>query len=396
MQIVRTFGHVFGGTLLVAGTSIGVGMLALPLATAEGGFFPSLVIYALCWLFMLCTGLLILEVSIWMPKDANLGTMASHLLGKSGKYVCWVLYLFLFTSLMVAHEAGAGGVVNQLTGARMPEWACILLYVIVFAPAVYLGAHSVDRLNLALMLGIVITYILFVSSSFAHVDFQLLHNSNWSKAWFALPVVFTAFGYQSLIPTLMSYMNRNVKKVRFAIIIGTAIPFGIYVVWELLILGIVPAQGPGGLIETLREGGNAVGPLGKYLKNPALASIGRAFAFFALTTSFVGISIAYVDFLADSLKIAKKGAKKLGLCAFVFLLPLFITLINPHIFILALDYAGGYGVAILLGLMPILMVWSGRYYQGYNHYHRQLFGGRAFLSILIAFVVFEFVIQVIR
>jgi tyrosine-specific transport protein len=55
MQIVHTFGHLVGGTLLVAGTSIGVGMLALPVATAAGGFLPSLMIYFLCWFFMLCT-----------------------------------------------------------------------------------------------------------------------------------------------------------------------------------------------------------------------------------------------------------------------------------------------------------------------------------------------------
>ncbi|HKZ00308.1 MAG TPA: aromatic amino acid transport family protein, partial [Rhabdochlamydiaceae bacterium] len=61
MQIVHTFGHLLGGILLVAGTSIGVGMLALPVATAAGGFVPSLLIYLICWIFMMCTGLLILE-----------------------------------------------------------------------------------------------------------------------------------------------------------------------------------------------------------------------------------------------------------------------------------------------------------------------------------------------
>lgn len=96
MHIVRTFGHLVGGTLLVTGTSIGVGMLALPVATAKGGFFPSLLIYLVCWVFMLCTGLLILEACIWMPKNANLITLSSRLLGKWGKFFCWVLYLFLF------------------------------------------------------------------------------------------------------------------------------------------------------------------------------------------------------------------------------------------------------------------------------------------------------------
>ena len=71
MHIVHTFGHLLGGTLLIAGTSIGVGMLALPVATASGGFIPSIVVYLICWLFMLSSGLLILEACIWMPKKCQ-------------------------------------------------------------------------------------------------------------------------------------------------------------------------------------------------------------------------------------------------------------------------------------------------------------------------------------
>ena len=97
MHIVRTFGHTVGGTFLIAGTSIGVGMLAMPIATAPGGFLPALCIYLLCWLFMLCTGLLVLEACIWMPKESNLITLTSRLLGKWGKASCWILYLFLFS-----------------------------------------------------------------------------------------------------------------------------------------------------------------------------------------------------------------------------------------------------------------------------------------------------------
>src|ERR1700677_2935169 len=132
MHIVRTFGHFVGGTLLVTGTSIGVGMLALPVATASGGFIPSLAIYLLCWIFMLGTGLLILEACIWMPKDANLITLSSRLLGKWGRRCCWVLYLFLFSCLMVAHIVSGGGVITDLTGGGWPAWINTIIYVLLF------------------------------------------------------------------------------------------------------------------------------------------------------------------------------------------------------------------------------------------------------------------------
>lgn len=395
MHVIRTFGHLLGGTLLVAGTSIGVGMLALPVATAEGGFFSSLLVYATCWVFMLGTGLLILEACIWMPKEANLITMASKLLGKPGKIACWALYLFLFSCLMVAHVTGGGNIVAQLSSGSIPYSTSVLLYTLAFAPAVYLGTLWVDRLNLVLMLGIVFSYGIFVFSALPSIDSKLLFAGEPSKAWLALPVVFTAFGYQSLIPTLMSYLNRDVKKMRLALILGTSIPFFIYILWQIIVLGIVPLEAEGGLMDALKNGENAVAPLGRFLHNPALLSVGQAFAFFALTTSFVGISIGFVDFLADGLKVRKKGLSKLGLCALVFVLPMIISLIDPGMFLKSLNLGGGIGVALLLGAMPVLMIWSGRYVQGYSLKHKQLPGGRVLLSIMLVFIVFELVITLI-
>lgn len=396
MQISKSFGHLLGGTLLVTGTSLGVGMLALPVVTAEGGFFPSLLIYFICWLFMLGTGLLILEACIWMPKEANLITLSKHLLGKTGKVVCWILYLFLFFCLMVAHLAGGGSVLQQLLGNTYSSWGNILLYLIVFSPVVYLGTKWVDRLNLLLMGGAILAFLTFVCTSAVHLQGELLLSSHWTKAWTALPIVFTAFGYQSLIPTLMTYMDRDVKKVRLAIIVGTAIPFLVYVIWEMLILGIIPLEGAGGLREALQKGQNAVYPLGAFVNNPSLIKVGQGFAFFVLTTSYIGIAIAFVDFLADGLKISKQGWHKLGLCAMIFITPTVIALIDPTIFLQALNYAGGIGVALLLGALPIFMVWRGRYRQHRSLQDQQLPGGKLLLAGMLAFVVIELAITLFQ
>lgn len=394
MQIFHSCGHVLGGTLLIAGTTIGVGMLALPVATGPGGFIPAVSIYLLCWLFMLCTGLLLLEVCVWMPKDSNLISMANKFLGPVGKSICWIVYLFLFLTVMIAHVAGGGGVLHEITGGVIPEWLAMILYVVAFSPIVYLGAHSVDRLNLCLITGVAITYLLFIGVSYTHVNVDLLKHQNWSKAWLALPVLFTAFTYQVIIPTLMNYMERNVKKVRLAIVLGTSIPLIVYLVWEFLILGIVPAEGVGSLAAAGKVGANAVAPLKQFVNNPHLFSIGKAFAFFTLTTSYVALSLAFIDFLADGLKVKKKGIKKVGLCLAVFVPPTIIALAYPDIFLITLGYAGGISCAILFGLFPPLMVWVGRYVKREPKQTQQLLGGRALLSLLILFVVFELAIEI--
>ncbi|MGE5196104.1 MAG: amino acid permease [Anaerolineae bacterium] len=395
MHLIHTFGHLLGGTLLVAGTSIGVGMLALPLATAEGGFLPAFFIYLICWLFMLSMGLLILEACTWVPKDSNLITIAGYLLGLPGRISCWILYLYLFFCLMVAHVSGAGSVVFAISGGFFSMKLGTILYVLLFSSFVYLGTKWVDRINLILMTGLLLTYLVFVTSCASHIHLDLLKHMNWVKAWGALPVIFTAFGFQSLIPTLVTYMNRQIEHVRLAIILGTSIPFIIYVIWELLILGIVPLGGTEGLLAAFQQGENATSPLGHFISNPYLLKTGQIFAFFALTTSFMGISIAFTDFLADGFKVEKTALTKLGLSAIIFVLPTVIALVDPSIFIQALSASGGIGVALLFGALPILMVWSGRYRKTLPHKISLLPDGKPLLALLMVFVLIELFLEIV-
>lgn len=392
MRIIHSLGHVVGGTLLIAGTTIGVGMLALPVATGPGGFVPSMLIYFVCWAFMLCTGLLLLEVSLWMPKEASFISMADRVFGPIGRSIFWVFYLFLFVSVMIAHASSGGAVLLDITNWDIPYWLSVLLYSAVLAPVVYLGARSVDRLNMFLISGVVVCYLAFIAVSINKVDTQLLTYANWGKAWLAVPLLMTAFTYQVIIPTLMTYMNREAKKIRMAIFLGSSIPLVIYLVWQFVILGIIPASD---LAAAGEQGQNAVGPLKELV--PQVFKIGKFFAFFALTTSFIPLALSFFDFLADGLKWEKKGVQRVLLCSIVFGIPMLIAIVYPNIFLVALGYAGGICCAFLFGLMPPVMTWVGRYIKHYpSPDGRQLPGGKITLILLMIFALFILVAEVIE
>jgi len=235
------------------------------------------------------------------------------------------------------------------------------------------------------MTGVIVTFLLFVFDSSPSIQFEFLKRNDLSKAWFALPVLFTAFGFQNLIPTLVNYTERNDKLLMKAIWIGTAIPLALYLVWQLLIHGIVPYES---LAKAFANGDNAVMSLQQTLVKSSISKIGAAFAFFAMTTSFIGIAIAFFDFWADGLKWKKKGIKKAWLMGLVFGIPYAIASIDPKIFFVALTWAGGIGAALLLGIMPILFVWSGRYLQKRSRAHDELPGGKITLSVLFLFCLF--------
>lgn len=381
-------GNVLGGSLLVAGTSIGGGMLALPVLTSLAGFIPSLFVYLICWLFMASTGLLFLEVSQWIKGDTNIISMADYTFGKVGRYFAWTLYLFLFYCLTIAYIVGCGNIVAELSQFTISDHWAPILFVFLFAPLVIIPTSLAGRLNIGLVAGLAISYVCFVFLGFSYVKLDLLKHADWSKSLMVLPIAFTSFAYQGIIPTLSSYMDYDVKKTRQAILIGSFIPLFAYAIWQGLILGIIPVYGPGGLAEALEKGNNAVYPLKNFIQNPAVYYIGQAFAFFALVTSFLGVTLGLRDFLADGLKIEKTLQGKLILSLLIFLLPLGVAIIYPHIFLSALDYAGGFGCALLLGLLPILMVWKGRYRMHLQN-HIQLPGGRIYLALLGLFVLFE-------
>lgn len=387
--------HLLGGSLLVAGTSIGGGMLALPVLTSLAGFIPSILIYLLCWLFMASTGLLFLETAQWMKKDSNIITMADYTLGKGGRYFAWALYLFLFYCLTIAYIVGCGNIVSELFPAAIPDWLGPFLFVIIFSPLILISTFWAGKLNLILMAGLIFSYFAFVFLGYKDVKPALLANADWTKWQMVLPIAFTAFAYQGIVPTLFSYMDHDIKLTRMTILIGSFIPFIAYVIWQWLILGIIPVHGPGGLAEALQKGENAVYPLKNFIRTPFIYYIGQSFAFFALITSFLGVALGLRDFLADGLDIEKDKRGKLILSLLIFIFPTVIAILYPHIFLVALEFAGGFGCALLLGLLPILMVWKGRYQLNLGG-EKLLPGGRILLSVMAIFVLFEVASEIKR
>lgn len=383
------------GSLLVAGTSIGGGMLALPVLTSITGFIPSLFIYLLCWLFMASTGMLFLEITQWMHREANIVSMAQCTLGRSGKIIAWVLYLFLFYSLNIAYIVESGKTVVELTNGQMADWMGPIVFLILFAPCIIISTALAGKINFILMIGLILSYVCFVVLGIQFINPKLLVSAHWLQAPKALPIAFTAFAYQGIIPTLASYLQYDIHKGRKAILIGSFIPLIAYTIWQILIMGVVPIEGANGLEAALQKDLNAIQAMKYFIDNTYLYPIGQSFAFFALVTSFLGVSLGLRDFLADGLNIKRSMYGKMCLLFLIFIPPLFVAILYPHIFLIMLEYAGGIGCALLLGLLPVVMVWRGRYHLHFKE-PQQLFGGKYILAILAAFVTCEVIFELLK
>ncbi len=390
-------GSVLGATMLVAGTSIGGGMLALPVATCKAGFFPSLFMMMLGWAFMTTTALFLLEVNLWMPKGSHVISMASRFLGPVGKGVAWLLYLFISYASLVAYTAGGGELFERalsLIGLNLSLDASILLFVIIFGAVLYLGNVILGRVNTILMFGLVLSYLLLIGTGAGHVKWEPLLRSDWGNTLIAVPLLLTIFSFQTLVPSLTIYLEQDAKALRKSIIFGTTMTLVVYIIWQWLVLGTVMYDGETGLAAALAQGKPATSFLGSATGNPWVSAFADFFAFFALITSFLGIALGLFDFLADGFKIKREkwGHLTLGLLVAVPVLIFVFTI--ERIFLRALDSTGGIGDAILNGLMPALMLWIGRYYMKLPSESRTP-GGKPLIIGIICYALFVFTIEIL-
>ena len=360
--------RLIGGILLVSGTAIGAGMFAIPVISSFAGFFPSIFLLVICWFFLFSTAWLLLDVNLFCPGEVNLISMVNRTLGKLGKGICWIAYLLLLYSLTAAYIAGSAPLflklIESILGVSVPTWIGPFPLLFLFGIFVYLGTSSVDKVNRILMLGLIVSYFFLVTFLPSHIEPALLQHVDPKALWIAVPTIVTSFGFHIIIPTLTTYLDHDVKKLRLTIFLGSLIPLMVYIVWEFLVLGVVPLQGDHGLIQAWTKGESGIVPIGEIVHNRWISAAANAFCFFAIVTSFLGVSLSLSDFLSDGLKMKRFSLGKELACLMTFAPPLVFVYFYPRGFLLALQYAGIF-VAILLCIFPALMAWKLPQYRSY-------------------------------
>ncbi|WP_010597825.1 aromatic amino acid transport family protein [Rickettsiella massiliensis] len=166
-----------------------------------------------------------------------------------------------------------------------------------------------------------------------------------------LSVIITSFTFANIIPSLRTYFQEDIAKLRRVILVGSLIPLICY----LLCDGLIALQQSG------RSTSGFVAQLSQVLNNVYITLLAKIFTSICLATSFLASMLSLSDFLADGFRVKKKGAGGILVYAATLIPPITIVLFSPGIFIKALGYAGVF-CAILFILLPTLMAWRGRYH----------------------------------
>ena len=377
---------------MILGTSIGAGMLALPIVSAGQSWYDTVLMLVFSWLLMTLGAFNLLEVNLWLKDGSNMLTMAQQTLGKVGKYVCLVVYIALLLALICAYLSGAGDVLHvmlQYGGLSLSRsWSTFLIWI-VLSTVVYSGISIVDKANRFLMAGKLLAYLLLVGMIFPFVHLHYYTKVGHHLYFHALMVMITSFGYAIIVPSLRSYLNSDVRTLKSVILIGSLLPFVLYLVWIFVVQGVLPPFGSSGLValnHSTEMNSALMNGLSAVTSNGFLSIIAKLFISICVITSFLGVSLCLFDFVVDALGKSEAGPARKFLALTSFFPPLFIVLFKPGVFMVALGYAGICCV-ILLIMLPGLMVYRGRYLQ-LRQGEKVSPGGKitVILSILVAVV----------
>lgn len=351
-----------GGVLLIVGTSIGAGMLALPVANASTGFWQSSLFLLLCWLLMTLGALFILEVNLYLPPGKNMVSMAAATLGKPGLLIAWLSYLFLLYTLLSAYISGGSDVLGGLLQqAHIPtyNWQVTIIFTLVFGCVVYSGIRQVDWLNRGLMFAKLMVYIILVALITPYTHIKHFEGGNYHHITSALMILITSFGFAIIVPNLRDYFNDDIKQLKKVILIGSLIPLLCYLAWDAVIMGSLPSVSLTELMTDPHTTSKLAQSLSNTVNNSLISSLFNFFTSICMLTAFLGVSLCLFSFLSDGLNMDQRGSSGLRLFLLTFLPPLVIVLFYPGAYLYALRYAG-YFCVILLLLLPALMSYFGR------------------------------------
>ncbi|MCW9715847.1 aromatic amino acid transport family protein [Avibacterium sp. 21-594] len=389
----------FGSALLVAGTTIGAGMLAMPLTSAEMGFGYTLALLFILWILLSYSALLFVEVYQKAErKDAGIATLAEQYFGITGRVLATLSLVIFMYAILSAYVTGGGSLLAGLLpflGDNATS-VSIVLFTVVLGVFIVISTGAVDALTRLLFVIKLVAFVLVLAMMLPLVtsDNLLAMPLKDFLIVSASPVFFTSFGFHVIIPSINKYLDGDIRRLRIAIIGGTAIPLVAYILWQMATHGVFPQSEFVQIVNNDPTLNGLINATFQATGSSLISGAVRTFSTLALVTSFLGVALSLFDCLDDLLKRVNIKANRIQLGLLTFIPPLAFALFYPDGFIAALGYAGQmftfYGL-----VLPVGMAWQAR--KRYPDMPYRVLGGNIslFIALLLGLLIMNvpFLIQ---
>ena len=206
-----------GSILLVAGTCIGSGMIALPMVLAKIGLVPSIALMLVIWAVMYATSLVSLELNLQAKQGLSLGELGKFFSGPKAQALGIISLKLLSYALLAVFIYGGTSVLQKLFQVEGSFKLIATQYTGIAFILLLLPIGWVDYVNRFLFMGLmaivsVLVVGLALKVSWAHLPLFAPTATQWSSWQVLMPVVFTSFGFQVIFHTLTNYCQKESTK----------------------------------------------------------------------------------------------------------------------------------------------------------------------------------------
>lgn len=321
-------------TLLLSGTIIGVGMFALPFVFSRAGFLLGTVELVVLAGATIAMNLLYGEVILRTPGRHLLPGLARLYLGKWGLIESLSAFVGFAGGLFVYILLG-GVFLANLTGLS-PDAGRVVFFA-AGALLVFANLKFEAWVNYALTALLVFFILVLSGFSFLHFSPANISGFHWGEVFLPYGVILFSLAGGAIIPEMASLLGENKKMLYKSLVVGTAIPAAVYLIFILAVVGATGFATSSEALEGLR-----------LLVGKPVFFLGNAIGFLALFTSFIIFGFTFEDIL-----MADFGFRKLPAW-------LLFAVIPPAIFLLPIrDYVSvlGFLGAVALGVDNLFILW---------------------------------------
>lgn len=380
---------MMGSSLIIAGTALGAGMLAIPMVLAQFGL-----LYGTLLMVLICFGttyaaLLLLEATIKAGGGLGLNSIARKTLGKQGQLLTNGLLYALLICLLMAYILGAGDLLSKLLsnfGVELTATTSQVVFTLLAGAVVASGTGVIDKLNRALffvMLASLFATMVFLAPSMTQENLMQVTSHDHVDLIKISAILFTSFGFMVVIPTLVSYNHEATdKQLRNMVIVGSLIPLVCYLCWLFAVVGNLSE-------EQFRSFKNVSDLMAAFeAQSPWVGNVLSTFTGLALLTSFFGVAMSLFNQNKDMF-----NQNTAVTYCISFILPLAGSLLAADKFLQVLNYAGII-LVFLAVFVPLVMVHKQRFMKvAEDRYSAE--GGRPMMLFSLLFGCFLLISQVI-
>lgn len=354
-----------GCIFLIIGTSLGGGILAIPMILSYFSAIIGSIIMFLMWLLMTYSTLAVAEACLHFEKGISYLGLAHKLFKKPGIVLVYICAFGILYGMLAAYISAIGSSFESLLNINYI--VIEISFVIIFGGFILKGTGSAEWLNrvfLSAKLIIILFTIILLFKSIRLTNLDSYSFSNYEQLIIALPILATTFSAHIIIPSVVNYLGPYPKDIRRIIIIASLIILAIYICWIISIFGNIAIYGSKNsfaeILKSLSSEDSVtqlIYILKANIKFSEIISFIYAFITISVTTAFITLSLALKDLILDRFKMTSlsKLNKNIMLSFLLFMLPIILNYYFKKLFLIALSVVGLFSLIMLVSC-PLYMV----------------------------------------